>query len=339
MLRASRLILFVGVSAVGAACANGAELTANDVLEGGAGSTEEAGAMDTDGASGSEDAPLTGRPDSGGSVSEDSGGGPGQGEDSSTTGEDAAPGEDGSESDSTAPGQDSSTADAGHDSGTTETDSGTTTNDSEAPDSGTTATDSGTDSGTSTVDAALDDAGCTPSTPTFTPTYFPPATTSGPCSASQAQAFYNDCLVGSTSACNTWIAANASCNTCLQGNTSPAGPDWGPFTEWPLASSETVVELDIGGCLVANGRSKNCAEAFDYLTECEHAACDTTCSGHTFSNYQTCATAADNDQCATYYNDVYVDTSPCSNSLFSTTCLSWTTFEAGFLAIAGVMCE
>jgi hypothetical protein len=347
--------LFVGVAVLLGACANGTEDTTGTPGSDGGLPGNDATTV-TDDASGSDDAPSQSE-DAGGNASDDTGAPNGEdaaSDDSGRVGEDAG-GDGGEKADSGQPdddaGQDSSTPDAGHDSGTPPVDaghdSGTTVDaghDSGTPpvDSGTdagTTVDAGHDSGTPAVDAG-DDAGCSPpTTPTFTETFHPPPTASGPCSATQVTTFYNDCFAG-TGSCTS---GKTSCDTCLKGSSSPTGTDWGPFVAYPVSK---IDELDLGACLYddpnATGTTSNitkCADDLEYLTECEHAACDAACSGASLGGYDACQTAADGSSslCLTEYNNVYGTSSPCAN--VTSACFGGTDFPSAFTAIAQVMCE
>ena len=241
-------------------------------------------------------------------------------------------------------GHDSGTiVDAGHDSGSI-VDAGFDAGFDAGHDAGFDAGfDAGHDAGTT-----ISDAGCDPISTTFTPTYYPGATSAFACSATQVNNFYAACLdVNATKGtCTTWAAANGTCDSCLEGHTNPAGPSWGPYTQWPLDYNASVIELDIGQCLIADGQSTSCAHAFEALTECEHAACGNACYNHSFENYQACAQAADQDSttCLSRYNAVWGVTAVCSNAALGSTCVtalvtSGSTFQTAFDNVASVMCE
>jgi hypothetical protein len=183
------------------------------------------------------------------------------------------------------------------------------------------------------------DAGCSPVGTGYTKVTHAPASAPLSCTSGQASSFYTACMTGTKAACATWEAANGSCASCLEGAIDPSGSTWGVYTQWPLSSSSSVIELDIGGCLIQDGKSSTCAHDFEYLTECEHYYCGQSCYGNSFTHYQDCVTAADKNQCLTEYNNVYVLASPCTASIFASTCLNWSDFQSGFLAVASVMCE
>ncbi|HEY2517556.1 MAG TPA: hypothetical protein VGI39_42090 [Polyangiaceae bacterium] len=362
---------FVLACAACAGCATGANPEYGPD-EAGTGEGSDGAAGTTDATGGGVDAPLPPGDDS--SITPPPGDDDGAadaapGDDSSVPGDDGSSGDDGAAE--AAPGDDGGSVDAEPDSAPI-VDAGTDTAPpfDAGPDSGTTfdaghdagsGLDSGVDAGhdagfdagvDSGVDAGHDagttisDAGCSPISTTFTPTYYPGATSPLACTTTQVNNFYAACLGSNATkgTCGTWATANATCDSCLEGNTNPAGPKWGPYTQWPLDYNATVLELDIGQCLIADGQSTSCAKAFEALTECEHAACGNACYNHSFENYQACAQDADSNACLTQYNAVWVNASPCPNSIFGTTCVtalvtSGSTFQTAFGNVAQVMCE
>jgi hypothetical protein len=363
MSRASWMLVG-GVVLALVACANGSLVTEPELPgeDAGAPSEIDSGIVSDDGAT-TEDASARGSEDSASPVSEDTGVAPGDdassendasGGDSSQpeadSGEDASVADAGEDTGTTTiedSGHDSGTTppeDAGHDSGTATVDaghdSGTTVD--AGHDSGTTAPDAGHDSGTTAIDAG-EDAGCSPTTPTFTKTFHPP-TTSGICNGAQISAFYTACLAGTTAACTTWqgTGSNSSCNSCLTGSSSPTSADWGPYVYYTTSGIE---EIDLGACLYddlsATGSDSNiisCSDDLEYLMECEHAACDTSCSGDTSTAaYTGCQTSADSTVCLAEYNAVYATGAACSK--VDSACFTGTDFESGFTAVATVMCD
>jgi hypothetical protein len=156
--------------------------------------------------------------------------------------------------------------------------------------------------------------------------------------------FYNACFAGSATACSTWqgSGSNSSCNTCLTGSSSPTGTNWGPLVYYSVSG---IDELDLGGCLYydpdATGSISNqlsCSDDLEYLMECEHAACDVSCSTSQ-NGYGACATEADDDAslCQSEYNAVYGASSPCAS--VGSECFQGTTFESALADVAKVMCE
>ena len=72
--------------------------------------------------------------------------------------------------------------------------------------------------------------------------------------------------------------------------------------------------------------------------ECEHAACDTSCSGDTSASaYSGCQTSADSTVCLSEYNAVYAAGVACSK--VDSACFGGTDFQSGFTAVATVMCD
>jgi len=175
------------------------------------------------------------------------------------------------------------------------------------------------------------DGGCTPALGSFSPAAYPPAGTKGACTAAQVQGYYDACLGpnAGTQVCSTWPAANATCNACLFGATSPVGPSWGPILKYPL-----VIAVNQGGCVALDlPAASACASALDGQLECVHAACDLECIASTAEN-QACLSAAQTGACASYTQTVTV-----SCQAVSSVCTQQNTLEGMFLAIVGVFCE
>jgi hypothetical protein len=106
-----------------------------------------------------------------------------------------------------------------------------------------------------------------------------------------------------------------------------------------------IDELDLGGCLYYDPNATgsftdqiNCSDDLEYLMECEHAACDVSCSTSE-NGYNACATEADDSAslCQTEYNAIYGAGSPCAS--VGSACFGGTNFQTGFTAVAKVMCE
>jgi hypothetical protein len=187
------------------------------------------------------------------------------------------------------------------------------------------------------------DAGCTPTTGGLSTSYHPPASHVAWCLASDAQNYYDACFGASATnaTCNNWVNANTLCAACIRGDVKPAGTNWGPEIDWPLGSNEIVAEVNVAGCIALGQGKNNCSVQLEYLSECEHAACDGPCGSVGFDGYEACATEADNNGaiCKPYASGV---NSACA-SVTSSACdfppSSTLTFEQLFLDVAKVFCE
>ena len=151
------------------------------------------------------------------------------------------------------------------------------------------------------------DASCSPGTTTnFAPVFnLPVGPYAGACTTSQLEAVVSDCFASTAMStdCNKWVddAKNAACVACALGPLTAA--TWAPVL---YADDGAELFLNLGGCVaLADPSQLTCAEAFEYATECNVAACLTACpippSGSTTAFYG-CLTAADEDggACATY---------------------------------------
>ena len=121
--------------------------------------------------------------------------------------------------------------------------------------------------------------------------------------------------------------------------------DFAAYNDFLEAAEAAVDELDLGGCLYydpgATGSFSDqisCSDDLEYLMECEHAACDVSCSTSQ-NGYGACATEADDDAslCQSEYNAVYGTSSPCAS--VGSECFQGTTFQSALADVAKVMCE
>ena len=155
------------------------------------------------------------------------------------------------------------------------------------------------------------------------------------CSSSQVQAFYDACLGTNVpnATCSSWQSANATCDASLEGDESSSGTNWGPLVYW---ATDSIININLGGCVILDGESSTCGKDLQYLSECEHAACDQSCAHSTFTDFESCQTAADANECLTQSNAV---NSACG--FVTSQCFSDPTndFEGQFLSVAKVFCE
>jgi hypothetical protein len=154
--------------------------------------------------------------------------------------------------------------------------------------------------------AALD-ASCTPGSLTsFMPAYnLPSGPFKGVCSASQLEDALSLCFGSGAKSggyCDTWVNAskNADCVACALGPWT--GSTWPPIL---YANNGAELFLNVGGCIaLADPSQLTCAEAYEYDTECELAACQATCPVPTSddSPFKSCVNAADGDAgaCSSY---------------------------------------
>jgi hypothetical protein len=102
---------------------------------------------------------------------------------------------------------------------------------------------------------------------------------------------------------------NGTCGACLDGTTTadPANTKWGPELDWQ-ESVGAIANVNIGGCLILqNGAGATaCGDDFEFLMECEHQECDTSCGG-TIDDFNACTTNADNGACHQYMTSINTD--------------------------------
>jgi hypothetical protein len=218
------------------------------------------------------------------------------------------------------------------DTGAVEQDSATPND----PDTGVGTPDTGV--GTPDTGVGTPDAGpttCSPITPSYTPTWHADKGLKGDCSTSQINSFWTACMATTSTQTTCDNYANGLftgfCFDCIVSNAADA--KWGP-----AVSMGQFTELNVGGCYALTGGSTACAQSWQYLSECEHAACDGAC-GSTEDAYFSCssATSAAGGACATHATN---STTACATApaAAKAACALKSTFEASFKSIAGAFC-
>jgi hypothetical protein len=151
------------------------------------------------------------------------------------------------------------------------------------------------------------EASCTPgSIASFTPAYnLPVGPYTGACSPPQLEKAVSLCfgsMAQSGKNCDGWVndTDNSGCVACALGPLTAS--TWSPIL---YADDGAELFLNVGGCVaLADPSQLTCAEAFEYVTECEIAACQAACPIPTSTNrtLQSCVQAADGDAgvCASY---------------------------------------
>jgi hypothetical protein len=193
--------------------------------------------------------------------------------------------------------------------------------------------DGGGDAAGSTCPNPADISSWTP------PAYVPAKNSPGACAPGDVAAYDAACVnttTKSTSACDSFKSANATCVACLvsqQGDSS-----WGPIVQWP-----GIINLNLGGCLELAAGDATCAKAVETAAACPHAACDAVCpvtSGDatSFANWQQCEQVAVADACGLYEqaaNCMVTDPAAISSVCQPT---QSDTFDSLLLRIAPVFC-
>jgi hypothetical protein len=188
------------------------------------------------------------------------------------------------------------------------------------------------------VDAAI---ACTPAVlgASFAPVWKKPATSdAGACTATQTEAFYEDCLAApvTSSQCTTFIATNGACAACLQSDDTDA--EYGPVI-WH--SSRAFYTLNTAGCIAdqqADVSPTSCGAAYQAVVQCEETAC-TACGVADYARFPSCEKAA-STECSSYLTTL---DSACGADLRDASapaalCTSATDTKDAYLAIAPVFC-
>jgi hypothetical protein len=172
------------------------------------------------------------------------------------------------------------------------------------------------------------------------------------CSTLLIHDYYASCLDPSSTldGCNqSWGAGedvdHATCQSCIL--TLSSASERGPLVDYGTGGdggAGGTVSVNVAGCVETLDPSQlPCAEAVQQADECQHAACDTVCPVSdlaSFAEWQRCidasALAPGSAECAPYLASAACvngdDAGPAA------ACVTGTTFEDEFLAIATVFC-
>lgn len=153
-----------------------------------------------------------------------------------------------------------------------------------------------------------DDASCGPGTVpgSYAPPFIGTQALTGACMAAQVAAYVAACgdETGTVADCDEFAQLYPSCLACIETNVDAGA--WGAVVIDPVSGEEFA---NVAGCLVAVSSApdvKECAQSYETVRQCEIQACDTVCTGYTFSSYIDCTNAADDGTCETS-NDSYND--------------------------------
>jgi len=183
---------------------------------------------------------------------------------------------------------------------------------------------------------------CAPSTSIDTSqiTWVPPLTPDpNACSATQIQAYFDDCLGtnATSTACQgfTNLSANATCYACLL--TPQTKTAYGA-----LIAIGGVDYANISGCiaiLTNDTSSTGCGAKEEAVTECDTLACQPNCPDVTdqtsFQQYEQCTQGAEAAVCKPYV-DAECDLSD-AGAVYAT-CINHSSFQDYYNAIAPVFC-
>jgi hypothetical protein len=136
----------------------------------------------------------------------------------------------------------------------------------------------------------------------------------------------------STTACTTYKTSEAGCYGCLVSQSTDA--TWGP-----LVVDNGSYNINGGGCVELVDGNQACATAQQTFEQCTHAACDKVCpvtDSASFTNYETCASTADNAGCSSY--GTAAQSCLMADDASLTACTGPQSFEPLFLQIAPVFC-
>jgi hypothetical protein len=167
------------------------------------------------------------------------------------------------------------------------------------------------------------------------PAYVEPAQVPGACLSSDYSAYYTACLSGAPmSTCTAFTSSHAACAACLL--TPLTNSTWGP-----LYTNDGVTHINVPGCLdLTDPGDHACAKTLEEQAQCETAACDTVCpvtDSASFTNWQACISAADMEECSTYAKAGTACVMGITSSA-AAPCLTASTFQAYFLAVAPIFC-
>lgn len=107
------------------------------------------------------------------------------------------------------------------------------------------------------------------------------------CTSAQISDYYTACwsTTSTTTACNAWIAANGSCDACLE--TPSTASRYGALVTY---SHVNVTYVNVGGCIaLAEPCNQNCGALNVGRIQCENAACSA-CGD--FNSFKACASQA-----------------------------------------------
>lgn len=170
------------------------------------------------------------------------------------------------------------------------------------------------------------------------PTWKPPTGAhQNACTTALIAEYYDACLssMGSCAAFLQGDAAHAACQACL---TSYFGDSqWGPLVNGP-----DEVETNTSGCIaLLDPGAIDCAKAIQAQDQCQHAACDTVCSGSSasgFDSWVTCSAAANGCGCTSWFQAAQCVQSLSGAKSPAAPCLVGQTFQDLYYSVAAAFC-
>ncbi len=158
------------------------------------------------------------------------------------------------------------------------------------------------------------------------------------CSSQQISDYYASCLDSGTSSstkCQSFTTANASCVACLV--TPESAPSWGALI---AVENGAILDINEAGCIAivtGDSSSTSCAQKLASAIECDGAACVAQCpitDGSSFALFEQCLQSANAGGCSKFLAaECDADAGNFSQ------CIVTGSFQAAFLSIAPMFCS
>jgi hypothetical protein len=141
--------------------------------------------------------------------------------------------------------------------------------------------------------------------------------------------FDTDCIGEGLFCDDTEIGA--ACFACLV--SQPSDTTWGPLLQY-----KGIWALNLGGCYALKGASTTCSQGTQEQSQCENAACDSSCSGSSETKFGDCITSADNGVCSGYQESATCASTTIESACQGASAANWT-FDTALKAMGKIFCE